>query len=882
MKTHILFLVLIAILLSFNSNASNIDFGIDSSKTKKNEFVLVQSDDIRTLAIQRNASKTNKGQQKTLETVIYESSFFLDRGEQWYFKMNKNELPNPFQEKIQVTVSPTYGDPDLYIYGKGDSYRLIRESRNGDSEVDSETLRETDLNDNEDAAYIVLEGYTDCLLNIRIAYVNVACQEHEPAPNRRYVATWPLPVCGCDNNEYESFNQAIKAGITSWSEGECSNSFNCPDPHRVIASIKTRNNCNESPYRLYKARYKGQSVYYLDGERNPLLPDYPHDKIYNCDGDVIASTGFVTSEFVIDYDEISEKELVYECHTSQNCPDPHRIIASIKSWNDCNENPYRLYKARYKGQSVYFLDGEGNSHVYDAPSDLIYNCNGNIIASNGYVSSEFTLDYDEISGKELVYECDFNCDDNAPQIISKIKSINDCELNPYRLYKIKYKGSPAYYLDGDSDSHQIDIPSDVIYDCEGEHIADNGDNYNYLIDYVSITDYELLYECSYECNSLNDLVEELKQSTYWCNQGCKIDIYSAIYRNLPVIYVSVECDLLLDIGGAVYNCQGEMIACESYGCDPGVDQDELVLRELLWECEGDNECDRQEEDFESYSEYQKIGTQSPNWTTWSGREGGSEDGDIYVSRSTGIQTLKIARPGVQDVIYKLGNKSNGKYKLSFQIWVSNTGHFNLQADQNERVAGGVFQVIFGSNGYGEIKTNGGGRASFSYQRNSWVDVQLISDLDQNDHRLSIGSRNWTLTSVRGLTLGAIDFYAIRSAQYYVDNILLEEICSGSDTHHLTSNTRSREDLEDIDDSVSIEDIDELEIVNNPVQDILKIRRNSIQDNSEKISIINSAGQVVLQTGIDNSRINVSTLNSGLYFMLYQSDSHQQTLKFVKA
>ena len=368
------------------------------------------------------------------------------------------------------------------------------------------------------------------------------------------------------------------------------------------------------------------------------------------------------------------------------------------------------------------------------------------------------------------------------RIIEKIKRENNCDFNPYKLYKVFYNGRPAYFLDGEALHHYVDIPTDIIYDCDGTVIASNGYvPQDMVIDYGKISSKDLVYKCSGVCSNIDYVVRKVRRDyNHLClNNHCTVKIYEAKYFGVPSIYVSVECSDLLDIGGGVYNCEGNLVAGESFGSNPVVERSNLELNKLKYKCTGHpgggTGCKTINEDFESYDNHRKVGPQSNKWTTWSGREGGREDGKIYRGRS-GNQTLFINEPGVQDVLYKLGNKKHGKHELSFKIWVTGAGHFNIQKDENNKVAGGVLSATFGTNGKGKIRTNGGGQASFNFRKNTWINVVLSCDFDHNRHTLTIGGRKFTITSARGLQFGAINFYGVQSAKYYVDDIKLKEKC----------------------------------------------------------------------------------------------------------
>lgn len=190
-------------------------------------------------------------------------------------------------------------------------------------------------------------------------------------------------------------------------------------------------------------------------------------------------------------------------------------------------------------------------------------------------------------------------------------------------------------------------------------------------------------------------------------------------------------------------------------------------------------CNLRTEIFSSYSTSSPIGPQASRWTTWSGNEGGEED--AYVINDNGNKILYITNDGVQDVVYKLGNKNNGKYEVRFSMYASQVGYFNIQNDNASFVGSGAFEVYFKSNGYADIKRQGSTLYSLYVGTNRWVNIKLTADFNTGNHVLRIDNTNINLPSSIGLTkLGGINFYAITGANYYVDNIYLDHIDCNDD------------------------------------------------------------------------------------------------------
>lgn len=75
---------------------------------------------------------------------------------------------------------------------------------------------------------------------------------------------------------------------------------------------------------------------------------------------------------------------------------------------------------------------------------------------------------------------------------------------------------------------------------------------------------------------------------------------------------------------------------------------------------------------------------------------------------------------------------------------------------------------------------------------------------------------------------------------------------------------------------------EITLIDNPVQDILKIRLDH-NYNSVDLSIIDLSGKTIISKGINerNFSINVSILSSGMYFLIVSTEDRKEIRKFIK-
>ncbi len=185
-------------------------------------------------------------------------------------------------------------------------------------------------------------------------------------------------------------------------------------------------------------------------------------------------------------------------------------------------------------------------------------------------------------------------------------------------------------------------------------------------------------------------------------------------------------------------------------------------------------CDK----FDTYNPAQRLGPQATWWTTWSGTEGGAEDGIVSTEQAfSAPNSFKLvataAAGGPQDVVLNLGNKTSGRYALNWKMYLPNgkEGYYNIQNVVPIGAGDWNLDVFFGVGGQGNIQIGAGASlASFSYPYGQWFDVKHEIDLDNNLMSLTI---NGTLVKKMSYpkNLGGIDFYGTNgNTLYYVDDV----------------------------------------------------------------------------------------------------------------
>ena len=197
------------------------------------------------------------------------------------------------------------------------------------------------------------------------------------------------------------------------------------------------------------------------------------------------------------------------------------------------------------------------------------------------------------------------------------------------------------------------------------------------------------------------------------------------------------------------------------------------------------------DDFEAYT-VGALGPQSPDWSTWSGEEGGAEDGIVSEDlANTGTKAMKIeGNNGPQDVLLLLGDKAEGHYILRWNLYVptGKSAYYNTQKFEESPGEEFGLEVTFGANGTGSLSAGAENAARFTYRQNQWISVIHYVDLNNDNIRLYIDGTfvyAWKASAQASEAtgtrqLGAIDFFPARGPHlFYVDDVYFAEIPSAA-------------------------------------------------------------------------------------------------------
>jgi len=142
---------------------------------------------------------------------------------------------------------------------------------------------------------------------------------------------------------------------------------------------------------IFHAEYFGRPVLLVREECLSYNSSFITESLYSCEGDWI------------NFDEayLTIKAKIYECPTEPKECDNDRVINGIKANMCSNCEEEQLYHATYNGESALYLTRSCPS-LPDLPTQVVYNCYGEIIGSLGFWSND--LD-GSLEIQSLIHSC---------------------------------------------------------------------------------------------------------------------------------------------------------------------------------------------------------------------------------------------------------------------------------------------------------------------------------------------------------------------------------------------------------------------------------------------------------------------------------------------
>ncbi len=189
------------------------------------------------------------------------------------------------------------------------------------------------------------------------------------------------------------------------------------------------------------------------------------------------------------------------------------------------------------------------------------------------------------------------------------------------------------------------------------------------------------------------------------------------------------------------------------------------------------------------------------WTTWTNAPGGAEDARISELQAHSPIKSVLVDNGTSDIILKLGNKTSGKYNVSFYYYMPTGfgGYYNIQ----HYVAPGSYasEVYFGNNGTGEVVAQNI-TTPFTHAMDTWIFLENIIDFDKDSAYLFVDGVKivqWKFSTVTSgaagpASLGGIDFYAGsitgQTSKFYFDDVAFTQLITPLDPPTINVSTTS--------------------------------------------------------------------------------------------
>lgn len=184
------------------------------------------------------------------------------------------------------------------------------------------------------------------------------------------------------------------------------------------------------------------------------------------------------------------------------------------------------------------------------------------------------------------------------------------------------------------------------------------------------------------------------------------------------------------------------------------------------------------DNFESYTPGDYIGVVSPDWTTWSGATGGTEDVQVGTAQaSSGTNSVYFSSVssagGPQDVVLPFGGAyDNGSFAFSMDVYVESgkNAYFNLQAE----VAIGTtwaLDVDFEAGGNLVVRSGTDGTYCVTpYTQATWHTFALNINLSTNCWEAFLDGVSIGTFSNSNNKVASLDLYPILNSGFYVDDV----------------------------------------------------------------------------------------------------------------
>lgn len=261
-----------------------------------------------------------------------------------------------------------------------------------------------------------------------------------------------------------------------------------------------------------------------------------------------------------------------------------------------------------------------------------------------------------------------------------------------------------------------------------------------------------------------------------------------------------------------------------------------------------------------------VSPQSPFIEIWPAA--GVTDCNVVIDESQSEPlSMYVGNNQTDDVIFLLGNQASGTWTVRFDMLVYSgaTGFWNIQDNEiaGTQWNGQFFVGATASGGSAGVITHDDSGNTAPYTPDQWFEVKHEIDLDAMTHSVWIdgvalldGEPYQGTGGVPANSLGSVNYYSIDTDNsYFIDNFrFVEGVLSTNEFENAA-----------------------FTVFPNPVVDQLNIKSNEAVNN---VSVYDVTGKL-LQSVQNTKSIDMSSYNSGVYFVEVTIGNSTQTVKVLK-
>lgn len=275
--------------------------------------------------------------------------------------------------------------------------------------------------------------------------------------------------------------------------------------------------------------------------------------------------------------------------------------------------------------------------------------------------------------------------------------------------------------------------------------------------------------------------------------------------------------------------------------------------------------------FDSYTVGAFVAQSDSNFTTWSGAPGSSEDAVFSnIQASSGSNSIMVSKDN--DLVLLLGNKTAGKFELSYKFFVpvDSCAYYNLLHNFDGGNSDFSHELMVLKDSTFHFFLQGNDTAQVTFNLGEWHTISYTIDLDYDYCVFAIDGTTlyewpWSLEDGGSVNkISAADFYGYDlygdgSSKYYIDDVKYEKLINTSIQHASINN---------------------MQMYPNPTNDVVYIEADN---NIKTLSIIDITGSIVANYEIDRDFYSFSTANlsSGIYYVQINYGDKITVKKLVK-